>query len=98
MRRIMLASIIAALTSAFVTYGLNNETRLRRDWVHARERDAGDARLDIAVLRAERAHLARPQRIEPLARALGLRPAEARNFVGTPPELAGSPPPVPYAP
>jgi hypothetical protein len=35
-------------------------------------------------LRAERAHLARPERIEPLARGLGLEPLSARHLLPGP--------------
>jgi hypothetical protein len=48
--------------------------------VHAQERAAEQARSDIAVLKAERAHLARPERIEPLARAMGLKPVTEKQL------------------
>ena len=52
----------------------------------AQERAIDKARSDIAVLKAERAHLARPERIEPLARALGLGPATEQQLAATPDE------------
>jgi cell division protein FtsL len=72
-------SACLALASAFLLYGLNYDTRLIEQRVHAAERLAERTRSDIAVLRAERAHLARPQRIEPLARAQGLQATELRQ-------------------
>lgn len=75
MRSITVSAIFLALSSAFLLYGLNYDTRLQEARVQAQERNAEKARTDIAVLKAERGHLARPERIEPLARAQGLAPA-----------------------
>ena len=75
MRMLMMSSVCMALASAFMLYGLNYDTRLTAAHVQSLERRAEKARTDISVLKAERAHLARPQRIEPLARAQGLAPA-----------------------
>jgi cell division protein FtsL len=69
-----------ALASAFLLYGLNYDTRLIEQKVHTAERLAERTRSDISVLRAERAHLARPQRIEPLARAQGLDATQLRQI------------------
>lgn len=80
MRTLSISSIFMALASAFLLYGLNYDTRLIEVRVQAKEREADRARADIAILKAERAHLARPERIEPLARAQGLRPAEERQL------------------
>lgn len=81
MRMLSIAAVLLALSSAFLLYGLNYDTRLIEGRLQAREREAERARADIAVLRAERAHLARPERIEPLARALGLEPLAARHLL-----------------
>jgi len=75
MRILMISAAFLALASAFLLYGLNYDTRRIEAELHALDRSADRARADIAILRAERAHLARPERIEPLARAQGLRPA-----------------------
>jgi cell division protein FtsL len=75
MRMLTISSVFIALASAFMLYGLNYETRMTAQNVQALERRAEQARSDISVLKAERAHLARPERIEPLARAQGLAPA-----------------------
>ena len=74
MPTLTLAAFFMALSSAFLLYGLTYDTRMIEQRVQAAERAADRARSEIAVLRAERAHLARPERIEPLARAQGLRP------------------------
>ena len=90
MHTLTIAACFLALSSAFLLYGLTYDTRLIEQRVQASERAAERARSDIAVLRAERAHLARPERIEPFARAQGLRPTDPRQFTGRPasPRLA----------
>jgi cell division protein FtsL len=75
MRILILGAFVVTLASAFLLYGLSYDTRLLEQRLRAQERAIDKARSDIAVLKAERAHLGRPERIEPLARALGLRPA-----------------------
>lgn len=74
MRLLNLAALCFAVASALMLYGLNYETRRLEAGVQAQERAAEQARSDIAVLRAERSHLSRPERIDPLARHLGLVP------------------------
>lgn len=74
MRLLSLSAMFLTLASAFLLYSLNYETRKLEAKVRAQEAVADTLRGDIAVLKAERAHLARPDRIEPLARAQGLRP------------------------
>ncbi len=80
MRLIMVAAVAVALISAVVLYRLSYDTRLVEAGVRKQERAAEEARAAVAILRAERAHLARPDRIEPLARALGLKPVTAAQF------------------
>ena len=81
MHTLTLAATFLALSSAFLLYGLTYDTRLIDQRVQMAERAAERARSDIAVLRAERAHLLRPDRIEPMARAMGLRPTQASQFI-----------------
>lgn len=76
-----LVAIAVMLASAFGLYGVKYETRRLEIEVQAQERAAERARSDIAVLKAERAHLARPDRIEPFARAQGLKPAEPGQYL-----------------
>lgn len=76
MRMLILGALALALASAFLLYGTSYDTRMLEARVQAQERAVEQARRDISVLKADRAHLARPERIEPLARAQGLRPAK----------------------
>lgn len=80
MRLLLLSSIFLALSSAFLLYALNSETRQLESLVQAKERAVATVRSDIAVLKAERAHLARPERIEPVAREQGLAPPRQAQF------------------
>jgi len=86
MRIVNLAAFALALASAFLLYGVNYDTRLLEGRVQGQERSIDEARNDIAVLKAERAHLARPERIEPIARGLGMQPAAERQLASSPEE------------
>lgn len=86
MRMLILGALALALASAFLLYGTSYDTRLLEARVQAQERAVEQARRDISVLKAERAHLARPERIEPLARAQGLRPATQSQMSMSPAE------------
>ena len=80
MRVATIVSALLALASAFVLYVLSYDTRRLEHAVAARERAADQARADITTLKAERAFLPRPERIEPLARALGMKPIGERQL------------------
>lgn len=80
MQSLTAVSVFLALASALLLYGLSYDTRLIEAEVQTAERQSERLRSDIAVMRAERAHLSRPERIEPMARALGLRPTEPRQI------------------
>ena len=86
MRMLVLGALTMTLASAVLLYGINYDTRLLENRVEAQEAAIDQAREDIAVLKAERAHLTRPDRIEPIARAQGLRPASEQQMVATPDE------------
>lgn len=90
MRFVTTASVFLALASAFLLYGLNYDTRQLEARLQERENAVALARGDIAVLRAERAHLTRPERIEPLARAQGLAAATEKQFARDVPIVVGS--------
>lgn len=83
MRIVMLGALLVMLASAFVLYSSNYDTRQLEARVEQQERAIDQARGDIAVLKAERAHLGRPERIEPLARGLGLVPAQDSQLAAT---------------
>lgn len=74
MRLLNLAAFCFAVASAFLLYSLNYETRRIEAHVQMQERAAEKARSDIAILKAERSHLSRPERIDPFARQQGLAP------------------------
>lgn len=80
MHPLTVSAAFLAISSAFLLYGLSYDTRQIEARVAAQERQAEEARSDISVLKAERAHLARPDRIEPLARAQGLVPLSDRQI------------------
>jgi cell division protein FtsL len=84
MRMIVLAALLLTLASAVVLYASNYDTRQLEARIEAQERAIEKARGDIAVLKAERAHLARPERIAPIARALGLGPAREQQLAASP--------------
>jgi cell division protein FtsL len=78
------ATVLLAVASAFVLYAVTYETRRLEHHVAAQARTIDKARLDIAVLRAERAYLARPERIEEMARKIGLAPIDPRQYEALP--------------
>ena len=80
-RWINLVALVMAAGSAVALYGLKHDTRRIEALVQARERAAERAERDISVLKAERAYLGRPERIEELARAQGLEPVRERQYV-----------------
>lgn len=84
MRILVTIAICATLISAFALYSVNHETRGLADEVRQREHGIKTTRQSIAILKAERAHLARPDRIGDEARRLGLRPATADQFAAYP--------------
>lgn len=81
MRMLSISAVFLALASAFLLYSLNYDSRVLEAKVQAKARLADTLRDELAVLKAERAHLARPERIEPLARAQGLQPLRQRQVV-----------------
>jgi cell division protein FtsL len=80
MRLLNVTAFFFAIASALLHYGLNYETRRLEAEVHSKERVAERARDDIAVLKAERGTLARPDRIDALARQIGLAPPRVDQF------------------
>lgn len=81
--RIPATFLASALTlaSAYTLYSEGSATRRLEAQVQAKERHRERLESDIAVLKAERAFLARPSRIEPAARALGMRTPAAGEHV-----------------
>lgn len=80
MRLLNVTAFFFAIASALLLYGLNYDTRRLEDEVQAKEQAAELARNDIAVLKAERGNLARPDRTDALARHLGLMPPRPEQY------------------
>ena len=80
-RTINLLLLIAALASAVALYLLKYDTRRMEAHVRRLERTVDALEADIARLKGEHARLARPERIEPMARALGLAPIGPRQYL-----------------
>ncbi len=79
-RAIDVAAGMLVLVAAGTLYAVKHDTQSIERAVQARERAAEKAESDIAVLRAERAYLARPERIESLARKQGLEPIREQQY------------------
>jgi cell division protein FtsL len=82
MRLLNITAFFFAVASALLLYALNYDTRRLEAEVQDKEHQADQARSDIAVLKAERGTLARPDRVDGLARQLGLGPPKPEQFVG----------------
>ena len=80
-RLVNVAAGFLALASAIALYGLKHDTRRIEARVQAQERAAEKAEREIAVLKAERAYLGRPERIEKLARTQGMEPVREPQYV-----------------
>jgi cell division protein FtsL len=93
-RTLNLILLLLALASAFALYVLKYDTRRMEARVHGLERTVDRLDVEIARLRGEHAHLARPDRIEPMARALGLAPIGPRQYlrIGTSPSAVAEGP------
>jgi cell division protein FtsL len=79
-RLVDVAAGILVLVAAVTLYAVKHDTRRLEQAVQAQERIAEKAESDIAVLKAERAYLARPDRIEALARKQGLEPIRDHQY------------------
>lgn len=82
MRRTLVALTIGtAIASAYGLYAVTTATRRLDHEVSALERQRDRLTAEIGVLAAERAYLARPDRIEPIARLNGLGPLAPDQIV-----------------
>jgi cell division protein FtsL len=79
-RRVNWALMLATLGAAFALYAIKYDTRRLELDLRAQERALEKAEADVTVLRAERAYLARPERLEPLARLIGLAPIVSAQY------------------
>lgn len=80
-RMVDVAAVFLVIGSACALYGLKHDTRRVEMRLQGRERTAEKLERDIAVLKAERAYLGRPERIEPLARMQGLEPVREHQYL-----------------
>ena len=76
----LLAAALVAVAAASL-YAIKYDARRIEARVQSDERRLERLEDDIAVLKAERAHLARPERIEALARNLGLATPSERQLI-----------------
>ncbi len=82
MRRSGFSAVALAIGAAFALYSVKHDTRLVEVRVQGQERRLEKIQSDIAVLQAERAWLARPERIDHMARGMGLRPISEAQYSG----------------
>jgi len=80
-RRVNWALLLASLAAAFALYAVKYDTRRLEARVQSQERALEKAESDVTVLTAERAYLARPERLEPLARLIGLAPIASAQYL-----------------
>ena len=73
--------MLALLVSTFALYAVKDGTRRIEARVQAQERALERAENDVSVLTAERAHLSRPERLDPLARKLGMAPVGGGQYL-----------------
>lgn len=71
---------LATILAATALHGLKHDTRRLESGVQAIERAIEKAESDIAALKAERAWLGRPERIDKLAREQGLEPIRPEQY------------------
>lgn len=81
LRMLSVLAVFLTVAAAFALYKLKYDTRGLEIAVQAKERRLEKLEADIAVLKAERAYLARPERIEKLARKQGLDTIREDQYV-----------------
>jgi cell division protein FtsL len=80
-RAVNVLLMMLTLAGVFALYAIKYDTRRLELRVQEQERELQKAQNDVAVLAAERAHLARMETLEPLARNLGLAPISPRQYL-----------------
>jgi hypothetical protein len=81
LRIINSALLLLTLVAVFALYAIKYDARRLEARINMQERDLEKLENHVAVLVAERAHLARPKALEPLARNLGLAPIAPRQYL-----------------
>jgi len=92
-RKLNWVLMLAALAAAVALYAIKYDTRRLETRVQAQERALEKAESDVTILAAERAYLARPERLEPLARLIGLAPIASTQYLRIDVDGAGAPGP-----
>ena len=82
-------AVLITLASAFMLYTINTHTRRIASEVAAKQKRKTELINRIATLKAERAFLARAERIGPAAEALGMRPATGDQYHAALPPSTG---------
>jgi cell division protein FtsL len=75
-----ISAVFLMLGSAFALYGLKYDTQQLEARLRHGERTYERLEAEIAALSAERAYLGRPERIQEIARRLGLEPTDAKQY------------------
>ena len=88
--------MLALIIGTFALYAIKDGTRRIEARVQAQERALERLESDVSVLTAERAHLARPERLELLARKLGMAPVSGSQYLRV--DLSTPPPAQPSQP
>lgn len=79
-RMMHLSAVFLMLGSALALYAVKYDTLQLEGRVRAGERSHERLEAEIAALAAERAYLARPDRIQDIARRLGLKPIDEKQY------------------
>lgn len=79
-KSLTMLSVLAMLASAFALHLINYQSRQLEQQVREKEQFREKLVEEIAILRADRAFLARPARIEAAARSLGMRAADSHQL------------------
>lgn len=81
LRLLSVAAMALTIAAAFGLYQIKYDTRQLEAKLQAGERSIEKMEGDIAVLKAEKAYLARPERIESLAKKQGLGPIAGHQYI-----------------
>jgi len=81
LRFITALSIAFTLIAAAGLYSVNYQTRALEHKLKTARDDLESLTREVETLKAERAFLARPERIEPIARNYGMQPARGEQFL-----------------
>jgi cell division protein FtsL len=90
LRLLNVALLLLTLGGVISLYALKYDARQLEARVQNQERDLEKLANTVTVLVAERAHLARPAALEPLARGLGLAPIAPRQYLRLEPGAAAN--------